>query len=123
MLFLWTRFMSLQMWAANTFGIKHPLAYMAFGIDLAGSMVPFVHNGAIHIILAQQAAMATLWGGLKIPFKLSQEKAPHSRCITITGIWCDLASFSVSLPKKSILDLITKINAFLLKPTRHIGSK
>ncbi|KDE02576.1 hypothetical protein MVLG_06879 [Microbotryum lychnidis-dioicae p1A1 Lamole] len=122
MLFLWTRFMSLLMWAANnTFGIEHPLVYMddAFGIDLVGSMVPFVHNGAIHIIPTQQAAMATLWGGLKIPFKLSQEKAPHGRCITITGIRCDLASFSVSLPEKSISDLIMEIDAFLLEPTRH----
>ncbi|SCZ97441.1 BZ3500_MvSof-1268-A1-R1_Chr4-2g07216 [Microbotryum saponariae] len=120
--FLWTRFMSLLMWAAhNAYGIEHPLAYMddAFGIDLAGSMVAYNHNGTTHTIPAQQAAMAALWTGLGMPFKLSPDKAPHGRRITITGIDCDLDSFSVSLPQKAIEDLVREIDAFLLEPSRH----
>ncbi|SGY57170.1 BQ5605_C006g04232 [Microbotryum silenes-dioicae] len=120
--FLWTRFMSLLMWAAhNVYGIEHPLAYMddAFGIDLAGSMVAYNHNGTTHTIPAQQAAMAALWTGLGMPFKLSPDKAPHGRRITITGIDCDLDSFSVSLPHKAIEDLLREIDVFLLKPSRH----
>ncbi|SGY26448.1 BQ5605_C018g08736 [Microbotryum silenes-dioicae] len=119
--FLWTRFMSLVVWIAHhSYGIEHPLAYMddAFGADIEGRLVPFVHNGETHVIPLQQARMATLRSSLGLPFKLTPDKAPFGRRVTITGIYCDLDDFSISLTPKAVNDLATAIQAFLDFPGR-----
>ncbi|SGY57865.1 BQ5605_C006g04316 [Microbotryum silenes-dioicae] len=120
--FLWTRFMSLLMWAAHCwYRIEHPLAYMddTFGIDLVGDLVPFAHDGATYEIPAQQAVMARLWGNLWIPFKLAADKAPFGCRVTITGIDCNLDEFTVSLLHSTVTKLAAAIEPFLKTPDRH----
>ncbi|GAA5920216.1 hypothetical protein JCM5296_006563, partial [Sporobolomyces johnsonii] len=121
--FLWTRFMSLIMWAAqHEYGIEHPLAYMddAYGVDLSGSLVDFVTpDGGTTPIPRDQARMASLWSSLKIPFKLSSEKAPSGRRIVITGIDVDLDRFTIALPDKAVSKLRQEIRDFLEFPGRH----
>jgi hypothetical protein len=120
--FLWTRFMSLIVWIGqNEYGIERPLAYMddAFGCDNSGLLVNFLTPDGTNVRIPQdQQRMATLWSNLGIPFKLSVEKAPSGRCITIVGIQVDLDSFSVSLPEKSVDKLVFEIDQFLATPGR-----
>ncbi|SGY54098.1 BQ5605_C006g03839 [Microbotryum silenes-dioicae] len=119
--FLWTRFTSLVVWIAHhSYGIEHPLAYMddTFGVNIEGRLVSFVHNGETHVIPSQQARMATLWSSLGLPFKLTPDKAPFGQRVTITGIYCDLDDFSISLTPKAVNDLATAIQAFLDFPGR-----
>ncbi|GAA6022507.1 hypothetical protein JCM10207_008536 [Rhodosporidiobolus poonsookiae] len=121
MQFLWTRFMSLLMWAAQVhYGIDHPLAFMddAYGADSSGTRVPFLHSdGALHFLPRDQASMASLWRSLGIPFKLTDQKAPHGRCIAITGLVIDLDTCTASLPANALARLVTELSTFLATPS------
>ena len=99
----------LGIWKLGIVGL-HVYMDDFFGWDHADNLVWY--RGKLHP--RHQVQLLLLWESISCPFE--DRKQEHGETLKIIGFWVDINAGSISLSPSAVLDIISKIEAFIATP-------